>query len=276
MQEYFNTIEPIQTSLPRRRQPLDKVTEDERKQFLALAGKLNWLGHGILPPASYVASHLQPCGSDLRIDHLVLANKCLAELRHLKPDLLYPAVHDISCDASYLAFSDASQGKYSYGQTGYLSGIAFHDDRNTYHLLDWHSSKQSRISFSSAGAEILAAATSADRSIMMSMAVGFLFGGKPFPLTLTVDSHGLYSTMTTLHEGKDYRLRPTVSRLGDSFESNEITTVQWIPGGKNLADALTKRNFQLFRLLNSVCVSGLLPDHLFANAQCQITRDLTP
>ena len=153
---------------------------------------------------------------------------------------------------------------------------AFHDDCNTYHLSDRHSSKQSRISFSSAVAEILAAATSADRSIMMSMAFGFLFGGKPFPLALTVDSHGLYSTMTALHEGNDYRLRPTVSRLRDYFEINEITTVQWIPGGKNLANALTKRNFQLFRLLNYVCVSGKLPDHLFANAQCQITRDLTP
>ena len=275
MQEYFNTIEPIPLSLARCRQPLDKVTEDERKEFLALAG-LTWLGHGIQPPASNVASHLQHCGSDLRIDHLVLANKCLEELRHLEPDPLYPVVRDISCNASYLAFSDAIQGKYSYGQTGYLSGITFHDDCNTCHLLDWHSSKQSRISFSSAGAEILAAATSAERSIMMSMAVGFLFGGKHFPLTLTVDSHGLYSTMTTLHKGKDYRLQPTVSLLRDSFESNEITTVQWIPGGKNLADALAKRNFQLFRLLNSVCVAGMLPDHLLSHARCQISRDLTP
>ena len=50
------------------------------------------------------------------------------------------------------------------------------------------------------------------------------------PFALTVDSNGLYSTITTLHEGSDYRLRPTVSRIRDSFENREINVIQWIPG----------------------------------------------
>ena len=48
----------------------------------------------------------------------------------------------------------------------------------------------------------------------------------PLPFILSVDSHGLYSTITTLHDGQDYRLRPTVSRMRDSFENKEITVMQ--------------------------------------------------
>ncbi len=39
------------------------------------------------------------------------------------------------------------------------------------------------------------------------------------PLVLTVDSLGLHATITTAHEAKEYRLRPTVAWLRDSFES---------------------------------------------------------
>ncbi len=48
----------------------------------------------------------------------------------------------------------------------------------------------------------------------------------PLPLVLIVDSISLYATVTTVHEGKDYRLRPTLGRLRDSFETGEITVIQ--------------------------------------------------
>lgn len=36
---------------------------------------------------------------------------------------------------------------------------------------------------------------------------------------IIVDSKSLYDTITTLHENRDYRLRQTVQRKRDSFES---------------------------------------------------------
>ncbi len=83
------------------------------------------------------------------------------------------------------------------------------------------------------------------------------------PLVLTVDSLGLHATITTVHEGKDYRLRPSVARPRDSFESGEISVIQWIPGQKNIADALTKRNPVMNRALNSICLSGTIDREVF-------------
>ena len=90
-------------------------------------------------------------------------------------------------------------------------------------MLDWHSPKQARVSFSSVGAEILAATEAADRSLLLTQCLSSIFAeDNLFPLVLTVDLYGLYTTINTLYEGKDYRLRPTVSRLRDSFEAKEI------------------------------------------------------
>ena len=86
-------------------------------------------------------------------------------------------------------------------------------------------------------------------------------------LVLTVDSHGLYSTVSTLHEGQDYRLRPTVARIRNSFETGEIDVLQWLSGTKNGAHALTKRNQSTNRLLNETCKTCTIPSTFFAKTE---------
>lgn len=84
----------------------------------------------------------------------------------------------------------------------------------------------------------------------------------PLPFVVTVDSNGLYSTITTLHEGSDYRLRPTVQRKRDSFEDGEISVMQWIAGKRNLADGLTKRNIVMYPKLKDIMRSGVLDEEV--------------
>lgn len=264
MTEYMSKINPIPLSRQRRKQQMEKCTSEERTKYLGLAGQLNWLGHGVLPQASFVASRIQQYTGDLRVKHISEANQMLFALKKLNPTITYKApgnTEEIIGNTTILTFSDASQGTTTYGQTGYVSGILF--PNNIYHVIDWHSSKQNRVSFSSMGAEIIAAADSADRSILLSYALRRILNlDSPLPLILTIDSHGLYSTITTLHEGKDYRLRPTVCRLRDSFESGELSVVQWVAGTNNIADALTKCNPVLFQKLASVVNSGVLTESI--------------
>lgn len=53
-----------------------------------------------------------------------------------------------------------------------------------------------------------------------------------------MDLFGFYGTVTTLLEGRDYRLRPTVLLIREWFESGEISNLVWVAGSKNLADSL--------------------------------------
>lgn len=85
---------------------------------------------------------------------------------------------------------------------------------------------------------------------------------------LNVDSKGLYDTITTLQEGSEFRLRQTVQRNRDSFESEELDKMRWIQGFANISDALTKCNAQSFKLLNIVSMNGKL--HLPKHASCML------
>ncbi len=74
------------------------------------------------------------------------------------------------------------------------------------------------MSFLSIGSEILATATSADRSGLIVAGLQALHGAEsPLPLVLTVDSLCLHATITTIHEGRDNLLRPTVGQPRESF-----------------------------------------------------------
>ena len=217
---------------------------------------------------------MQPNVGNLCVKYLQQANTALHLLKRLPCLLRYcsPLSTFHICDTgeiSLLSFANASTGHSSYGQTGFVTGLIMRGTNSwIYHVLDWHSSKQARVSFSSVGAEILGAAEAADRSLLLTECLSSIIRKRNLiPLVLTVDSYGLYSTITTLHEGKDYRLRPTVSRLRDSFEAKEISVLQWIPGPQNIADALTKVNPATFQILSDVLSTGKLPEDLLSSSQ---------
>lgn len=244
--------------------------EGQNTSFLALTGSLKFLSHGVLPQATFASSYLQQRICRLKVSDMMLAISVLRDVRNLSTEVLYLQLPNEDVEPRYLAFSDASPVKGSYCQTGYFSGLYPTEGGESaiYHVLDWPSCKHARISFSAMGAEFLAEALLVDRWEHMASCVKNLFGSKaPFPFVITVDSDRLHSTITTLHEGTDYRLRPTVSRLRDSFESGVINFSQWIPGAERLADALMKRSLVIFRKLNSVMKSGMLDLTTLINAK---------
>jgi hypothetical protein len=265
MLDYPAKCIPLPLSPTRRKESDIPATPEERTAYQSLAGTLNFFGHGVLPPACFVASYLQQQLGDLRVHHLAHANSLLKEILQLQPKLYFPSAPAQSHDPHLVAWSDAAHGT-TYGQSGYLAGLQLTGstpDSSILHTLDWSSSKQRRVSFSSIGSEILAAASAADRGFALTESIRALFPHASTPLyfELRVDAKGLYDTITTLHESKDYRLRPTVARLRDSFGAEEIRVLRWIPGPQNLADCLTKGIYVMFRLLNQVMLAGR-PQHL--------------
>lgn len=75
---------------------------------------------------------------------------------------------------------------------------------------------------------------------------------------VAVESKQIFDTITTLHEGCDYRPRPTVQFIRDSFESKDTDTLKWIARRTNIADTLTKDILVMQRLLNQLTTAGIL------------------
>lgn len=259
-------INPISMDRKRRKEVHLKATTEEVESFRSLAGALLWLGSAVMPQAACIASFMQQKVTRLRVHDFIEANSRLKELRDLKPYIKYqqPEQHSTS-DITVYSFSDASfniSASQSYGQTGMVTGLLFDANRGrtgmAFHPIYWSSSKPRRVSHSSYGAEIIACAEADDRGFHIKEAMQTMFQGRKITYQLNVDSKGLYDTITTLHEGKEYRLRQTVQRLRDSFESEELNVLQWIQGFANIADALTKHNPNSFRLISRVFSSGKL------------------
>lgn len=228
----------------------------------------------MLPQESYIANHLQQLASKVRIDNLSTGNRCTAELKNLNPVIKYNYPSKTKREASLIAFSDESKIKLTYGQTGYIGGVYFEDDTNKFHILDWYSSEQTGVSFSSIGAEMIATCTSADRAYHMRLGISSLFCfSNLLSLVLTVDSHGLHATITSLHEG----LSPSSYCITYSWlvwkQGNNMHAIG--SGHVNVADALTKRNISIFQTLNKVASSRIIPDFILTPAERHLKNRAT-
>lgn len=265
MVRYLERLKPITISRTRKKERSDKAITSELKQYRSLACTLMYLGNGVLPQASYVTSLLQQLVARVTVEQLVLANDILSDLMKLKPWIIFkkpPMVSEIN-EILVSTFTDASFNKSAqsgYGQTGTITGlhIRLRNGLGIFHPVDWCSTKQRRVSYSPYGAEVLACADADDRGFYFKSGINSIFCEAKIRNELYTDSMCLYNTITTLHEGKDFRLRPTVQRIRNSFDSKELDFMRWIPGTINPADALTKRSPETRKLLNELLAGGTI------------------
>ena len=192
----------------------------------------------------------------------------LAEILKLPNKVLFKSPAKSLAEAFIASFTDAAfntSASRSYGQNGFVTGIAYRQQNEAnfaYHVVDWSSAKQKRVCNSSFGAEILAAADADDRTFALRESIRSLFAPTSAPKIcsrLYTDSMGLFDTISTLHDGREYRLRQTVQRIRDSFEAGDLDALLWILGVENVADALTKRSIDLQKKLGEMCLYGTFP-----------------
>lgn len=269
MSEYLKNISPTIIS-PGATRDLEKATDTEIQDFRRLAGELLWLGSSALPQAAYFGSLLQQRVPNLTKAHILEANRALTQLKRLDATVTFKTPPVNPKEVELVSFSDASfniTSRQVYGQTGGIAGIRYikpGDDARIIHFIDWTSHKQRRVCYSSYGAEIIAICTAEDRGFALKQALAALFPNLQCTHQIRTDSKALFDTVTTLHDGKKYRLRQTVQQIRDAFESRELNQIRWIQKHANIADALTKYNAEMHKLLNRATTTGFLdlPNHL--------------
>ena len=260
MNEFANKLAPFSFERSRRKQTEASVNAEELHDYQSLAGKLNWLGHSVLPHATFAASYLQQQVGDLKVKHLMNANGALREIKRWPPVLVFGRPKEFK-PAKLCTFADAAFPKIEgsvYGQTGILTGLVLGEGPDAaFHPLGWSSHKQSRVSRSASAAEILSIVEAEEFGAAIKMALETITGER-IPHELNVDSRSLYDTITTQHEAKDFRLRQAVRSLRERYELGDISALRWIAGKANPADALTKRGASTAELLSSMSSKGRL------------------
>lgn len=260
MHEFAAQIQKMKLDPTRRKQTESPVTGVELQAYQSLAGKMNWLGHSVVPHYAFAASYLQQQLGDLRVKHLATANGVLREAQKFPATLVFGRLQNIPA-VTLCTFADAAFPKIAgslYGQTGIISGLVLGEgSAAAFHPLSWSSHKQSRVARSSSAAEILAIVEAEEFGATLCIALEKI-SGRRVPHQLIVDSKSLFDTITTQHESKDFRLRQAVRSLRERYELGEISTLRWIAGKANPADALTKRGASTSPLLSNMCLTGRL------------------
>lgn len=226
-----------------------RASPSEIQKYRKLAGELVWIVYRVLPKTAYFGSYVEQKVPQLKFRDLLEVKRVLKELKRLRAVLKYrlppSAIFPLVITFSSAAFNFYRSHKC--GQTGIVTGLNFYSDNtqdDIFHVVNWYSGKEHSVCRSSYGAEILAYTDTDDRGIYIKTSLDHLFRSKDVQHEINVDSKGLYDTITTLHEGRDYRLHQTVQQIWDSFEEEELNLLWWVQGGANVADALTGRNFK--------------------------------
>lgn len=206
MSDYLNSIKPLEITRSRRKESDLRTTEKEYDAYRSLEGTIIWGGNGTLPQASFLASNMQQTAPKLKVSDVIEANKMLKELKDMQPTINLNKMKMYMNKVEVWTFSDASFNITSgreYGQTGIITGIHARSDEEekTFHIIDWTSSKQRRVSHSSYGAEILACSDADDRGFYIKEALKSITRVNTKHV-LHVDSRGLFDTISTLHDGK--------------------------------------------------------------------------
>ena len=223
MEKYTRRLKPLHISRSRRHEIDTRANEREVSEYRSLAGTLMYLGSGVVPQAALVTSRMQQRLGDLRVKHLIDANAMLSELTNVRPTICFLNPGPIR-SVTLTTLSDASHGgaEFDYGQSGIISGLKIDTTQTTspiFHSLSWTRHKQKRVTYSSFGAEILACADAEDRGHDLKESFKSIFPHSKIKHEVLVDSRALFDTITTLHEAKEYRLRKTVTRIRNAFES---------------------------------------------------------
>lgn len=183
----------------------------------------------------------------------------LKETLSLNPNIHFSKPNADS-SVSLCTFSDRSYprdrdyGPRNNSWTKYYSNV-----HNIYHVIEWSSTKLWRVSYSYSGAEILAVSAADNYGFYYSMAFNSIISFLSIKHELNLVSWALFDTITTLHECREYRLRPTVKMLYNSFQCGDLHMIRWILGIENISNALTKRSVKISAELNNICTTGLLP-----------------
>lgn len=189
----------------------------------------------------------------------------IRELQKLPAVVMFVSPRGPVSNVKVLGFSDASfniLAGNAYGQSGIIAGLFIETEEHAvFHLLDPHSSKQRMVVYFSFRAETLACADADKRLLGLKIGLSNMLG-RSLESELLVDSKGLYTCITTLSDQREYRLRRTVTRIRESFDSQELDVLRWIAGLLNLVDGSTKWNPQTLKLVLSVLSTGLMAERI--------------
>ena len=249
---YVKTLSPLLIKHSNNRSRSDDLQEDEKKEYRAIVGQLNWISTQTRPDISYDVCELSSFFKTAKVDDALRLNKVVKKAKANHVILKYPKLDDLN-KLTIECYSDASYGNLNDGgsQGGY---VIFLSDGDKLSPIAWQSRRLRRIVKSTLAAETLALLDVAEAGIYLENLLCELLNLNPgrFPVKCYVDNKSLVEAVYSTKAVEDKQLRINIAILREMVSKTDVHSVSWVRSSRQLANVLTKKNASSCSLLAAI------------------------
>ena len=249
--QYAASLRPIDVCRQRTKQ--GELSEQEKREYRALTGQLNWIAMQTRPDIAFDVCELSATSSRAVVSDLHRLNKVISRVVNDSYRLHPPALQPL--DYCHLeCYSDASfanlEGNGSQG--GFI--IFLRDQRGAMCPLYWQSRRIRRVVKSTLSAETVALLECAEAAVFLARVTSELTGMEPLRISCYVDNKSLIDVLYSSKSVDHRRLRIDIAVLVGMLERGEIQRVSWVDSASQLADCLTKRGASCQHLRRAIAL----------------------
>ena len=229
-----------------------ELSDEERTSLRQMAGVLNWIVRGSRPDLSFELIDVSTKFKAGKVEDLVKVTKLLMMVKEKKAEIFFPNLGDHK-HWSLLCYTDASLGNLNNGtdSTGGYLVFLVNCNSGDAAILDWQANKIRRVVRSTLAAETLSLCEGLEASIHLNSIIEEMTGSS-LEIHAIIDNRSVVDAVRSTTTVDDKRLRRDISAVKQMLELGEVKTVTWVPGDQQLADVLTKRGVNGYKLLHAI------------------------
>ena len=249
--DYIRSLKPIVICRKRTNEKSSDLSENEKSEYRAVLGQLNWIASHTRPDILYDVCELSVSFSRATVSDLLRLNKVVSRVLCDPIKILFPRISNLE-ECSLECYSDASFANLpDCGSQGGF--IIFLQDSNRMRCpIFWQSRKIKRVVKSTLAAETLAFLDCAETAVYIRNIIQELCKCQHIPINCFVDNKSLLDTLNSKKSVEDRRLRIDLAVLEEMIRNNDITSVSWVSSAHQLANCLTKRGASCQQLRESL------------------------
>ena len=249
-EEFAREVGQLMIKPERKRQPQENVTEAERTQIRAFAGKLGWLGRVTRPDLLQAQIEASSLVSKATVNDLKNLSKAVSRVKEQRSIQTVPKLSSKIDTWQLKLYTDASwQNIDSIGSTA--GKVIIVTDGEKEFPIFWSSNRLQRVCNSSQAAEVMALNEGLKDVGFIREMINELTGTKP-EVTVLTDCKNMMNSVVSTTAPRDKKVRCELAAAREALMTGEVKGIKHITGKQVLADCLTKRGADSSTLLSIV------------------------
>ena len=232
---------------------------NELSAFETVIGQLTWLANQTRPDISFETCQLSAAKKNATVKDLLYANKTIKKIKNSEVHLKFPCLENLGT-AKIIVYSDASFNNLPKGGSQGAHMILLSDKNQQTAPIQWQSKRIKRVVKSTLAAECLALHDAVDNAFYLKNVVSELLK-IDMEIHCFVDNNSLVDNVHSSTNVEDKRLVLDMNALKEMLEREELHSIRWVSGKRQISDVMTKSGASPLTLQQVLTTGKLCMDY---------------